>query len=598
MNYARKSAGKAVLTVVNGRTSIACTPLRVTRWHTTSRALAQSGTTIHRLSRSWIPTTTKSKPTTDTEDSHSLLIRGGFLRQTHAGIFHLLPLGQRVQSKLEHVIDHHMESIGASKVSLSSISSEALWRQSGRLEGKDSELFHFKDRKDTKLLLSPTHEEEITSIVSGTVQSHKDLPLRLYQISRKYRDEQRPRQGLLRGREFLMKDLYTFDSNEEASRTTYKEVRSAYERIFKQLSVPFLTAAADSGSMGGEISHEYHYPSPDGEDHIIQCPNCRETRNDEVAVTRTAIEEKDMIQDRDNIHPQYVATEDGKTLIHVWVPKKVSNEASPRPPTINLNAVKAALPDLDVKKELVITYDDSRYYDRTIFLLDPRVSPSLLEDTSFEVRQAAIDGIPLSLTSVLPGDLCIGCEEGQVNVIKAVEVGHTFNLGTRYSKPLKLQVRTSTNELVDVRMGCHGIGVSRLIAAIASVKADEKGLNWPSVIAPYSVLVIPLKDREDDAVRAARSIQAAIEEGWNGPSKFMPDVAVDDRNKPVGWKLRDAELIGYPIVVVVGDGYTKNATVEIQCRQLGLKEKEVILNVTTLQDIFAALETKGTASVS
>ncbi|KAF2222870.1 hypothetical protein BDZ85DRAFT_262592 [Elsinoe ampelina] len=598
MNHARRGIGTAVIIASNCRTSIASKPLRVTRWYTISRALAQSGAIIHRLSKSWIPTLAKTKSTTGTEDSHSLLIRGGFLRQTHAGIFHLLPLGQRVQSKLENVIDHHMESVGASEVSLSSISSEALWRQSGRLEGKDSELFRFKDRKDTKLLLSPTHEEEITSIVSGSVQSHKDLPLRLYQISRKYRDEQRPRQGLLRGREFLMKDLYTFDASEEASRTTYEEVRSAYERIFKQLTVPFLTAAADSGSMGGKISHEYHYPSPDGEDNIIQCSNCRETRNDEVAVTRTAIEEKDMIQDRNDIHPQYVATVDGKTLIHVWLPNKVSNTASPRPPTLNLNAVKAALPDLDVKKELVINYTDSRIYDRSIFLLDPRVSPRLLEGAGFEVRQAEIDGIPLSLTTVLPGDLCISCGEGRVNVIKAIEVGHTFNLGTRYSKPLKLQVRTSTNELVDVQMGCHGIGVSRLIAAIASVKADDKGLNWPAVIAPYSVLVIPLKDREDDSIRAATSIQAAIEEGWNGLAKFMPDVAVDDRNKAVGWKLRDAELIGYPIVVVVGDGYSKSNTVEVHCRQLGLKEKEVILDATTLQDIFVALETKGTASVS
>ncbi|KAF4549410.1 Proline--tRNA ligase-like protein [Elsinoe fawcettii] len=480
---------------------------------------------------------------------------------------------------------------------MSSISSEALWQQSGRLQGKDSELFHFQDRKDMKLLLSPTHEEEITAIVASSVNSYKDLPLRLYQISRKYRDEQRPRQGLLRGREFLMKDLYTFDTTQESSRATYDEVRSAYDRIFKQLGVPFLTAAADSGSMGGKISHEYHYPSAGGEDSIIQCRNCKDTRNEEVAVNHVTNVRPDPVDDAEQVTKWQTITKDRKTLVQVWFPKAFSNPTSSGTNTINAFAVKAALPELELDTGIedpqqLLRNDDTM--DRLV-LLDPRISSHLADISNARVIVAKSGNSPILLTNTQSGDLCTQCNEGQIDIIPAIEVGHTFNLGTRYSKPFKLQVRAKTNRLVDVQMGCHGIGVSRLIAAIASVKADERGLNWPTVIAPFSVVVIPTKGKDEHSMDAASSVHTAISEGWNGDSKFMPDIAVDDRDKPFGWKLRDAELIGYPIVIIVGESYEKNGTVELQCRQLGLKEKEVLLDASTLQDLFSALETKGAA---
>ena len=241
----------------------------------------------YRLSNFFIPTQRRPNDATGPEYGHDLLVRAGFLRQAYSGIFHLLPLGLRVLSKLENLIDKHMRRLGASKVSLSSLSSEELWQRSGRLDkGRSSELLRLEDRKGAKYLLSPTHEEEITTIIAHTVHSYKDLPLRLYQISRKYRDEPRPRQGLLRGREFLMKDLYTFDATEHAARETYELVREAYVAFLEDLKLPYIVARADSGNMGGTLSHEYHFASSSGEDTIISCDTCNYSINEELYIGR------------------------------------------------------------------------------------------------------------------------------------------------------------------------------------------------------------------------------------------------------------------------------------------------------------------------
>ncbi|GAM87707.1 hypothetical protein ANO11243_057340 [Dothideomycetidae sp. 11243] len=417
------------------------------------------------------------------EDVHNTLVRAGFLRQTHAGIFHMLPLGFRVQHKLESLIDYHMQQVGASKVALSTVSSEHLWKASGRLEGKDSELFRFKDRKDTKFLLSPTHEEEITSLVATSVQSYRDLPLRLYQVTRKYRDEARPRQGLLRGREFLMKDLYTFDSTIEDAISTYDRVRAAYRSFFTDLRTPFLTAAADSGSMGGNFSHEYHLPSPTGEDTILVCDGCGKTMNEEVAII-----------------------------------------------------------DMDEKTAVKVPANET-------------------------------------------------CQSGKIDSVKAIEVGHTFYLGDRYSAPLKLQVKDAQDRTVNVQMGCHGIGLSRLIAALAAVKRDDKGLAWPAVVAPFCVVVIPGKGNERAAEDVASAIQTHLRlAGAEMGCKGEMDVVLDDRDKPIGWKFKDADLIGYPVVVVVGRTYQGTGKVEVQCRQLGVKE--------TLPSIFDAEKKNAPAEIA
>ena len=239
-----------------------------------------STATRQRVASIWSPRPKVESDGTGPRNATSLLVDAGYIRQAYAGVYQLLPLGLRVLTKLEALIDKHMQSVGASKVSLSAISSQALWQASGRLSN-GSEMFKFKDRTGSKWLLAPTHEEEITTLLKNEIIAEQHLPVRLYQIGRKYRDEQRPRGGLMRGREFIMKDLYTFDSTPEHAAETYRDVRHAYRNFFTELAVPFVEARADSGNMGGNLSHEFHFPDDTGEDTVITCDSCGHARNEE-----------------------------------------------------------------------------------------------------------------------------------------------------------------------------------------------------------------------------------------------------------------------------------------------------------------------------
>ncbi|KAI4146705.1 MAG: hypothetical protein LQ340_005836 [Diploschistes diacapsis] len=419
-----------------------------------------------RLSNFWIPTGGIAYQENVKEDSNALLIRGGFMRQSHAGVFQLLPLGLRVQKKIEDLLDKHMSRLGASKVSLSTLSSEEIWRQSGRLQNDRAELFHVEDRKGSKFLLAPTHEEEITTLVGGLVHSYKDLPLRLYQIGRKYRDELRPREGLLRTREFLMKDLYTFDISKEKALETYEIVRAAYSAFFKEFKTPYLIADADSGSIGGDINHEYHIASEKGEDIVYSCKSCGFNVNEELLGSNSS-----------------------------------------------LNKEKGVCS-------------------------------------------------------------CSKCSS-QMESVKTIELGHTFYLGTKYSKPLGAVITTkdsghATLDLAANRqdaaactpmeMGCHGIGISRLIAGMANVLSDDKGLNWPGVIAPFETVIISTSRTEEPASQLAGQLSHTV------------DAILDDRDQSLVWKMKDADLIGYPVLVIFGRAWAKEGKCEVQCRRLGVRE--------------------------
>ena len=423
----------------------------------------------YRLSNFWTPTRGLTPTESEQNDSNSLLVQAGFIRPTHAGIFQMLPLGLRVQEKIEMLLDKHMRSLGASKVSLSSFSSEKLWRKSGRLEADQSELFQISDRKGTKFLLAPTHEEEITSLVANSVQSYKDLPLRLYQVTRKYRDERRPRQGLLRAREFLMKDLYTFDSTKDDALKTYDSARSAYAAFFEEIGIPYLTAEATSGNIGGDLSHEYHIPSPKGEDHIYTCETCKTSINEEMLERNKSL----------------------KSLLN---------------------------------KE----------------------------------------------THTCP---CPKCKT-TMQAVTSIELGHTFYLGTKYSEPLGAYIDTpkpesakqspgaaETPSTVPIEMGCHGIGVSRLIAGVADALSDTRGLNWPPVIAPFQVAVLHGPGKLDPAQAVWDSLH----------THGLTDVVLDDREKDLVWMMKDADLIGYPVLVVIGKAWAAGKC-EVQCRRLGIRE--------------------------
>ena len=542
----------------------------------------------------WIPPLNLVKSKGQQVDSNELLIRAGYLRQAYSGIYHMLPLGLRVQNKIEALIDKHMSTLKASKISLSSISSQELWQQSGRLS-TGSELFRFKDRKDTKYLLSPTHEEEITTLVGGLVSSYRDLPVRVYQIGRKYRDEKRPRGGLLRGREFIMKDLYTFDTSEENARITYDQVRVAYRKFFDELKVDYLEAQADSGNMGGTLSHEYHLQSEKGEDNILACSKCEFVRNEELVDAIDYVHEhldlaelSEGVSNSAHLNELTAVSLDRMVLVKAYCQDEIARELNP-------HAVKAALSGIadvdmgveDPYKTFTATPGLGR---RLYYIFDDSVTPGtriaqLTKDYNF-IRSNALETViitrdqrstkPFTLAKKETGDTCPACNEGKLTIKTAIEAGHTFHLGTRYSAKLGAKVAlASGNETVSMVMGCHGIGVSRLIAATASCLSDDKGLNWPRAIAPFQVAIVP-RTSDSSLLEGASSIYEAITS--DGSSI---DALIDDRaDTPLPWKLNDADMIGYPVIVVLGRDWMKQQ-VEVQCRRLGVR---TTVNVSEVRD--------------
>ncbi|OAP57381.1 proline-tRNA ligase [Fonsecaea erecta] len=555
-----------------------------------------------RISDFWIPTVNVQKHDA-APDATQLLIRAGYLRQAYAGIFQMLPLGLRVQEKLERLIDKHMRSVRASKVSLSSLSSQALWEKSGRLK-RGGEMFMFRDRRDTEWLLAPTHEEEITTLLADIIQTRQQLPVRLYQIGRKYRDEKRPRGGLLRGREFLMKDLYTFDATPAHAHVTYDEIRRAYRNFLNELKIHYVEARAVSGDMGGNLSHEYHFPNFAGEDIVITCSDCDYARNEEFV-------SQPVYPPRPLQIPEFSATEgkssqkyleehflstDRRSLVRAIVPflsDDISEDKSAAR-SINAHAVKAALdgvlnidtglerPTESFKESLASAATDAAAKKPSIYyLLDSRVrldeighiiaSPPMHREIDAYVIEAPPndENGRINLLSQESGDPCPECEKGKLKVDKAIEIGHTFHLGTRYSAKLGLSSKQNDGkEAVPVEMGCHGIGVSRLIAAVASCLSDEVGLNWPKVIAPFEAVVV-VQPSHAERLRAAEQLCNQLSSSPLG----TVDVVLDDRQEQgMGWKLKDADVIGYPVIVVVGKGFDQGK-VEVQCRRLKVKQE-------------------------
>ncbi|ETI21097.1 proline-tRNA ligase [Cladophialophora carrionii CBS 160.54] len=588
---------------------VGCWPRRRAVWRPSSLRLLGARHTHNdsrqRISDFWIPTVNVQKQDAAT-DATQLLIRAGFLRQAYAGIFQMLPLGLRVQEKLERLIDKHMRSVKASKVSLSSISSQALWEKSGRLKA-GGEMFTFQDRKDVGWLLAPTHEEEITNLLAELIHTPQQLPIRLYQISRKYRDEKRPRGGLLRGREFLMKDLYTFDHNPEAAHITYDEIRNAYRSFLDELKIKYIEARATSGDMGGNLSHEYHFPNFAGEDTVITCSDCDYARNEEFVSQLPYKRElfnnvEDFLQNYSGqgeipggfLQEDFLST-DRLSLVRVITAKAFerasSREIATR--TVNPYAVKAALngildidtgveDPLDHFKESLsdhLGHDGSK--QRSVYyVLDSTVPAGLVPRSSVsefldaQVNHYAVrapQNARMGANSLLKresGDPCPQCKAGTLSIDKAIEIGHTFHLGTRYSSKLGLATKQEGGkQSTPVEMGCHGIGVSRLIAATASCLSDEVGLNWPRAIAPFEAVIV-VQPSQDQRLQAAECLYDQL----SATNLGGVDAILDDRNQGTGWKLKDADMIGYPVIVVIGKAFDKGK-VEVQCRRLKVKQE-------------------------
>jgi prolyl-tRNA synthetase len=555
-----------------------------------------------RLSQLFVRTL-RDDPADAEANSHRLLVRAGYIRRQAPGIFAWLPLGLRVRRNVERVIREEMAAAGAQEVHFPALLPREPYEATGRWEEYGDGIFRLQDRKGADYLLAPTHEEVFTLLVKDLYNSYKDLPLSIYQIQDKYRDEARPRAGLLRGREFSMKDAYSFDYTDEGLDVSYQAQRDAYERIFTRLGLEYVIVQADAGAMGGSRSEEFLHPTPIGEDTFVRSAGGYAANVE--AYTTTAPPTRGY----EKLTPVEVLDTPGTPTIATLV--DVANEKHPRPDgrawtaADTLKNVLLALTHLDGTREVVVvglpgdrevdmkraevafapaeveTAEAADFEKHPLlvkgyigpwsptgailgeesatgirFLTDPRVvdGTGWITGANSEGqhvfglvagRDFASDGT-VEVAEVRAGDPAPD-GSGPVELARGMEIGHVFQLGRKYANALGLQVLDENGKLVTVTMGSYGIGVTRLVAAIAEDSADDKGLLWPKEVSPFDIHVIAT-GRDEVAYELAETVVAELE-----AARF--DVLYDDRPKvSPGVKFGDAELLGVPTIVIVGRG--------------------------------------------
>ncbi|MER6335117.1 proline--tRNA ligase [Streptomyces sp. NPDC014983] len=528
--------------------------------------------------------------------SHKLLVRAGYVRRTAAGVWSWLPLGKKVLANVERVVREEMDAIGAQEVLLPALLPREPYDATGRWDEYGQELFRLKDRKGGDYLLGPTHEEIFTLLVKDQCTSYKDLPVILYQIQNKYRDEARPRAGILRGREFLMKDSYSFDLADEGLAESYALHRQAYQRIFARLGLDYRICAATAGAMGGSKSEEFLAPAEAGEDTFADCPNCDFAANTEAIsyalqpVDGSAVPALEEIPTPDTPTIETLAASLGvqasDTLKNLLV--KVDGEivavGVPGDREVDLGKVEAhfapATVEMVTEADFAGRPDLVRGYvgpqglgEKVRYIADPRVAPgtawitgankehtharNVVAGRDFEVDEY------VDVVVVQEGDPCPRCGTG-LKLDRAIEIGHIFQLGRKYADALKLDVLGQNGKPVRVTMGSYGIGVSRAVAALAEQTADEQGLCWPKEIAPADVHV----------VAAGKALQTELALDVAGKlAAAGVRVLVDDRaGVSPGVKFTDAELIGVPQILVAGRR-SAEGVLELKDRKTGEREE-------------------------
>ncbi|MFE6084620.1 proline--tRNA ligase [Streptomyces virginiae] len=548
---------------------------------------------VQRMSR-LMAKTLREDPADAETLSHRLLVRAGYVRRSSAGVWTWLPLGKRVLDNVSRVVREEMDAIGAQEVLLPALLPKEPYEVSGRWSEYGDLLFRLKDRKGADYLLGPTHEEIFTLVVKDQCSSYKDLPVMLYQIQTKYRDEARPRSGVLRGREFQMKDSYSFDVSDEGLEESYRLHREAYVRIFERLGLDHRIVSAVSGAMGGSASEEFLAPAEAGEDTFVDCPSCDYAANTEavtfalapVSAEHPALEEVDT-PDTPTIetlaaHLGVPASATLKNLL-VKVDGEITAVGVPGDREVDLGKLGEHLApavvelvtaeDFEGRPDLVRGYVGPQGLDKVRYLADPRVAPGTSWVTGANRadtharnvvcgRDFEVDRY-LDVVVVEPGDPCPSCGAG-LKLDRAIEIGHIFQLGRKYADAFGLDVLGREGKPVRVTMGSYGIGVSRAVAALAEQTADERGLCWPAAVAPADVHV----------VAAGKAVPLALaEEAATTLAAAGRRVLLDDRpGLSPGVKLTDAELIGVPWILVAGRR-SADGVVELQHRATGTREE-------------------------
>ncbi|AVZ75615.1 proline--tRNA ligase [Streptomyces lunaelactis] len=548
---------------------------------------------VQRMSRLMVKTL-RDDPADAETLNHKLLVRAGYVRRSSAGIWSWLPLGKKVLENITRVVREEMDAIGGQEVLLPALLPKEAYDASGRYEEYGDLLFRLKDRKGADYLLGPTHEEIFTQIVKDQCTSYKDLPVILYQIQTKYRDEARPRAGVLRGREFQMKDSYSFDTTDEGLTESYALHRDAYIRIFERLGLDHRIVSAVSGAMGGSASEEFLAPAPAGEDTFVDCPACEYAANTEAVTFRAT--------PADASHPavEELDTPDTPTIetlaAHLGVPAsatlknllvKVDGEivavGVPGDREVDLGKLGEHLApavvelvtaeDFVDRPDLVRGYVGPQGLEKVRYIADPRIAPGTAWVTGANKpdthaknvvcgRDFEVDDY-LDVVVVRDGDPCPKCGTG-LKLDRAIEIGHIFQLGRKFADAFQLDVLGQNGKPVRVTMGSYGIGVSRAVAALAEQTADDKGLCWPREIAPADVHVV--------AAGKALQTELAIEVAEKLSAAGLR-VLVDERpGVSPGVKFTDAELIGVPQILVAGRRAAEGV-VELKDRRTGEREE-------------------------
>ncbi|WP_406487700.1 proline--tRNA ligase [Streptomyces phaeochromogenes] len=549
---------------------------------------------VQRMSRLMVKTL-RDDPADAEVLSHKLLVRAGYVRRTAAGLWSWLPLGKKVLNNVERVVREEMDAIGAQEVALPALLPKEPYEATGRWEEYGPELFRLNDRRGGDYLLGPTHEEIFTLLVKDQCSSYKDLPVILYQIQNKYRDEARPRAGILRGREFLMKDSYSFDTEDEGLAKSYALHREAYQKIFTRLGLDYRICAATAGAMGGSKSEEFLAPAAAGEDTFADCPNCDYAANTEAItyalkpVDGSAVPALEEIPTPETPTIEtlaaYLEVPASATLKNLLV--KVDGEivaiGVPGDREVDMDKIEAhftpaavelvTAEDFTGRDDLVRGYVGPQGLEKVRYLADPRVAPgtawitgankegvhakNVVAGRDFEVDEY-VDAVV-----VQEGDPCPACGTG-LTLDRAIEIGHIFQLGRKYADALQLDVLGRQGKPVRVTMGSYGIGVSRAVAALAEQHADEQGLVWPAEIAPADVHVV--------AAGKALQTELALDVSEKLSAAGVR-VLVDDRaGVSPGVKFTDAELIGVPKILVAGRR-SAEGVLELKDRRTGEREE-------------------------
>jgi prolyl-tRNA synthetase len=545
---------------------------------------------IQRFSSALIPTV-KESPADATNVSHKLLMRAGFIRQVGAGIYNFLPLGLRVLRKIENVVREEMNAAGAQEVLMPALLPSDYFKETGRWDLYGDVLFRIKDRKGGDYHLGPTHEEIITDMVRREVRSYRQLPLNLYQIQTKFRDEPRPRGGVMRGREFTMKDAYSFDVDEAAALRSYANMREAYKRIFNRLGLTYRIVQADSGAIGGKTSAEFQILADSGEDAIVACDNCDYAANVEAAeVPKPAAAEKHPESAPKEVHtPGKGGIEDVakflkadakqflKSLLYVTPDNRVIMACVRGDHEVNEIKLANFLGVREV--HLASEADVAKATGAKVGYAGPvGFSGQIVVDFAGAAIESAITGANKTdhhlthvshargdyqallgdIRTAQAGDPCPSCGVGHFKAYKGIEGGHIFVLGTTYSSKMKAQFLDEKGEDKTIVMGCYGIGISRLVASAVEQHHDNDGIRWPASIAPYPVHLCTL-GADQAILDAALALAKALE------AKGI-DVLWDDRDERPGVKFKDADLVGMPIRVTIGGKTLAQNACEVKLR--------------------------------